>query len=367
MSGTKIAIVADWLTDAGGAEKVVMAMHKIFPDAPIFTSIYNDKNLPEFNEADVRTSFLQKWPMAKRKHQWYLRWMPMAFEQFDLSDYDIVLSSSHSCAKGVITKPETMHVCYCHTPMRYVWDDCHRYIREYPWPKAVKTIAPYVLHQIRLWDRLAAERVDYFISNSDYIGDRIRKYYKKDSKTIYPPVDTDGFYTSKDTSNFYLAVGRLIPYKRFDIIVEAFNHLGLPLKIAGNGPEVGRLKRMAKDNIEFLGYVKDEQLRELYAKCKAFVFPQIEDFGIAPVEAMASGRPVIAYGEGGALETIKDGISGIFFKTQTAEALIRAVQKFNERRFDGFKVKESVADFSQKRFEKELLSFIEKKWSDFRK
>ncbi|MFA6527937.1 MAG: glycosyltransferase [Candidatus Gracilibacteria bacterium] len=367
MDGLKVAIIADWLTDSGGAEKVVFAMHKMFPNAPIFTSVYNEKSLPEFKDADVKTSFLQKWPMAKKKHQWYLKWMPMAFEQFDLGEYDIVLSSSHSCAKGVITKPETMHICYCHTPMRYVWDDCHRYIREYPWPKAIKSIAPYVLHDIRLWDRLAAERVDYFISNSNYIGERIKKYYRKDSKTIYPPVDTEGFYESKDVSPFYLAVGRLIPYKRFDIIVEAFNHLGFPLKIAGNGPEMKRLKRIANDNIEFLGYVKDEELRELYSKCKAFIFPQVEDFGIAPVEAMASGRPVIAYAEGGALETVSDGVSGMFFKTQSAEALIKAVLKFKERKFDSFKIKESVKDFSQQRFENDLKGFIKKKWSEFHK
>ena len=178
MEEAKVAIVCDWLTDPGGAEKVVLAMHRMFPDAPIYTSVYNEKNFPQLMDADVRTSFLQKAIGAKKHHQWYLKWMPMAFEQFDLSEYDIVLSSCHSCAKGVITKPTTMHVSYCHTPMRYVWDDCHRYIRDYPWPRFVKQIAPYFLSKIRLWDRLAADRVDYFISNSDYIGERIKKYYR---------------------------------------------------------------------------------------------------------------------------------------------------------------------------------------------
>ncbi|MBU1018587.1 MAG: glycosyltransferase [Patescibacteria group bacterium] len=365
MEEAKIAIVADWLTDSGGAEKVVLAIHRMFPDAPIFTSIYDEKKLPQFAEADVRTSFLQKWPKSKKKHQLYLKWMPMAFEQFDLSDYDIVISSSHSCAKGVITKPSTMHVSYCHTPMRYVWDDCHRYINDYPWPRIVKKIAPCFLHKIRLWDRLAADRVDYFISNSDYIGERIKKYYKRDSKTIYPIVETNDFYLSSEEEDFYLAVGRLIPYKKFDLIVDAFNHLGKPLKIVGRGPEMKRLKRMAGKNIEFLDYVSDEDLRMLYSTCKAFVFPQIEDFGIAPVEAMASGRPVIAYAEGGALETVKDGVSGVFFKTQSTEALIRAVQKFEGKDFDPKKVASSVADFGRERFEKELMEFLKTKWKAF--
>lgn len=365
MDDLKIALVADWLTDPGGAEKVVYAFHRMFPEAPIFTSIYDEDRLPMFADADIRTSFLQKYPFAKKKHQMYLKWMPVAFEQFDLSEYDIVLSSAHSCAKGVITKPETMHVSYCHSPMRYVWDDCHRYIKDYPWPKAVKKIAPYLLHDIRLWDRLAADRVDYFISNSNYIGERIRKYYRCDSETIYPIVETEDFYLSDEHENFYLAVGRLIPYKRFDLIVEAFNHLGKPLKIVGNGPEEKRLKRMARGNVEFLGFVSNEELRKLYSTCKAFVFPQIEDFGIAPVEAMASGRPVIAYAEGGSLETVKDGVGGIFFKTQSADALIKAVLRFENKRFSGKKVVESVADFGRERFEREILSFLRRKWRSF--
>ncbi len=367
MDGLKIALVADWLTDPGGAEKVVCAFHRMFPDAPIYTSIYDKDRLPMFDDADIRTSFLQKWPGAKRHHQWYLKWMPTAFEQFDLSEYDIVLSSSHSCAKGVITKPETMHVCYCHTPMRYVWDDCHRYLKDYPWPKTLKKIAPYLLHSIRLWDRLAADRVDYFVSNSDYIGERIAKYYKAKSETIYPIVETDDFYLSAERGNFYFAAGRLIPYKRFDLIVEAFNHLGKPLKIAGRGPEMKRLKRMARKNIEFLDYVPDEELRENLSTCKAFIFPQIEDFGIAPVEAMASGRPVIAYADGGALETVSDGKSGIFFKTQSADALIKAVLRFEKKRFNGKKVAESVADFGRERFEREVKSFLKRKWKSFAK
>lgn len=367
MEEAKIAIVADWLTDPGGAEKVVLAMHRMFPEAPIYTSIYNKANLPQFEDADVRTSFLQKALFAKKHHQWYLKWMPMAFEQFDLSEYDIVLSSCHSCAKGVITKPSTMHVSYCHTPMRYVWDDCHRYVKDYPWPRIVKKVAPYILSKIRLWDRLAADRVDHFISNSDYIGERIKKYYKSDSKTIYPIVETDDFYMSAETEPFYLAVGRLIPYKKFDLIVEAFNHLGLPLKIVGRGPEMKRLKKAARSNIEFLDYVSDEELRQLYSTCKAFVFPQIEDFGIAPVEAMASGRPVVAYAEGGALETVKDGVSGVFFKTQNAEALIRAVMKADKKKWNSKKIVDSVADFGRKRFEKELEGFIKRKWKAFKK
>lgn len=361
MEELKIALVADWLTDQGGAEKVVYALHKIFPSAPIYTSIYNEKNLPQFGEADIRTSFLQKWPFAKKKHQLFLKWMPVAFEQFDLSEFDVIISSSHSCAKGVITKPDAVHICYCHTPMRYVWDDCHRYLKDYPWPSSVKKVAPYLLHHLRLWDRLAADRVDYFISNSNYIGERIKKYYKKDSKTIYPPIDLSGFKVAEGEGSYYLAVGRLIPYKRFDLTVDAFNHLGFPLKVVGDGPEMKRLRRMARSNVEFLGFVSDEKLKELYAGCKAFIFPQVEDFGIAPLEAMACGRPVIAYAEGGALETVKDGVSGVFFNTQTTDALVKAVLKFEKKKFDKNEVAKSVADFGIERFEKEIRGFVDRK------
>ncbi|EKD48190.1 MAG: hypothetical protein ACD_65C00076G0001 [uncultured bacterium] len=361
MDDLKIALVADWLTDQGGAEKVVLALHKIFPSAPIYTSIYNEKSLPQFKDADVRTSFIQNWPFAKKKHQLFLKWMPMAFEQFDLSEFDIVISSSHSCAKGVITKPSAVHFCYCHTPMRYVWDDCHRYLKDYPWPSSVKKLAPYLLHHLRLWDRLAADRVDHFISNSNYIGERIKKYYKRDSKTIYPPIDLSGFKVAEGSGSYYLAVGRLIPYKRFDLIIDAFSHLGFPLKVVGDGPEMKRLKRMAGSNVEFLGFVTDEKLKELYAGCKAFIFPQVEDFGIAPLEAMACGRPVIAYAEGGALETVKEGVSGMFFNTQSVDALVKAVLKFEKKKFDKDEVVKSVADFGMERFEKEIRGFVARK------
>src|SRR3989338_1794423 len=274
----KIAIVCDWLTDMGGAERVILALHRLYPEAPIYTSIYNRSNLPQFVEADVRTSFLQKLPGAERRHQRYLAQMPLAFEAFDLNEYDVVISSSHSCAKGVITRPDTLHVSYCHSPPRYLWDGSHHYVNEYPWPKILKkTLIPSLLHNLRLWDRAAADRVDEYVANSHYVAGRIQKYYRRESTVIHPPVGLLPF-ESVQRDDYYLAVVRLIPYKRFDLIVEAFNVLKKPLKVIGTGNQLKKLQKLASPNVEFLGMVPDESLRRYYQYAKALVFPQMEDF-----------------------------------------------------------------------------------------
>lgn len=359
----KIAIVCDWLTNTGGAEKVILGLHRLFPTAPIYTSIYNPQKVKGFENAKIHTSWLQNLPFAKNKHQWYFPFMPGVFERFNLNEYDIVISSSHSCAKGIITKPKTLHICYCHSPMRYAWENSIQYVKEYEVHPLVKSLAPWVIHKIRLWDRLSAERVDSFIANSQCIQHRIRKYYRKESTVIHPFVDLDKFSISTEKGKYFLAVGRLISYKKFDLIVEVFNSTKLPLKIAGTGVDAKKLERLAQSNIEFLGYVNDEQLARLYQKAKALVFPQIEDFGIIPLEAMASGCPVIAYDQGGATETVLPGKTGVFFNEQTPEALEKAITQFEKLEFDPAVIRKHTEKFSEKVFQQKLLKFIEQEWS----
>lgn len=367
LKNLKIALVCDWLTNPGGAEKVILALHQLFPKAPIYTSIYNRERMQGFERAVIHTSYLQHMPWAKDKHQLYLGLMPSVFEQFDLSAYDLVISSSHSCAKGIITKPETLHVSYCHSPMRYAWENSHAYIREYEIHPIIKKIAPLLMHNIRMWDRLSADRVDYFIANSKHIQNRIYKYYRRTSSVIYPFTETNRFKIGATRENFYLAVGRLTPYKRFDLIIDTFNKSGLPLKIVGTGISYKKLANMANNNIEFLGRVSDEKLSDLYSKARALIFPQVEDFGITPIEAMASGCPVIAYGKGGALETIADKKTGIFFQEQNPSSLEGAIQKFQSMKFDQQLIREHAETFDRKVFNQKITDFLEKKWETWQK
>ncbi len=364
LSEAKIALVFDWMTNQGGAEKVNHVLHEMFPEAPIFTSIYNSKKLKGFEKAKIHTSFIQNLPLAKRKHQIYLGMMPYAYELFDLSEFDIVISSSHACAKGVITKPETMHICYCHTPMRYAWDNWHSYINEYKMNPILKSFGKKRIHKLRIWDRLSAERVDHFIANSNTTKKRISKYYRKDSHVIYPMIKASDYKIAKETKPYYLAVGRLTPYKKFDLTIEAFNKLGLPLKIVGTGVSKKELKQKAKDNIEFLGFVSDAELHKLYSECEALIFPQIEDFGITPLEAMASGRPVIAYKKGGALDTIVENETGVFFKEQNTKSLTEAVQRFQGKKFDPQKIREHARKFDKKKFQRQMMEYIKNKWRE---
>jgi len=358
----KVAIVCDWLTNFGGAERVIEQIYKMFPDSPIYTSLYNSEKMGGFEEVDVRTSYLQKIPGAKSHHQLFLYCFPGAFESFDLSEFDIVISSSHSCAKGIITKPETLHICYCHSPMRYAWDESHSYIQSYPFNRLLKKIIPRFIHKLRMWDRLSAERVDAFVSNSSLVKRRIKKYYQKDSYVIHPPVDTEKWTLSVQEGDYYFAVGRMTPYKRFDLLVEAFNKLDLPLRLAGVGPEFERLKSMANSNIEFLGRISDEELLENYMGAKGFLFPQYEDFGITPLEAMSCGRPVIAFRGGGSLETVIEGKTGLFFDEQTVESLIAAVERFESKKWNYQKIREHAESFGNGRFQEELFDFIKDKW-----
>jgi len=362
----KIAIVTDWLTNYGGAESVISAFHDLFPDAPVYTTMYRPKNVRELGKLkDVRTTWLNKLPI---KHQWLLGQMPTAIEMMDLDEFDIVLSSCHSVSKGVITKPSTLHVCYCHTPMRYAWESWDFETRLKKFPSILHPLIRKQIAKIREWDYCAAQRVDKYIANSTYTGNQIQKYYKRDSDVIYPPVHTEKFKPLKNPSEkYYFSIGRLIPYKKFDLIVETFNQLGLPLKIAGTGPDFNKIRKMAKKNVEILGHVDDKILVELYANSKALLFPQIEDAGIVPLEAMASGRPVIALNRGGSLDTMIENKTGVFFNEQTVESLSDAIYKFEKMDFDPKFIRKHAESFDVEIFKQKISDYIGREWNMFSK
>jgi len=351
----KVALVHDYLNQYGGAERVLEAFCQIFPKAPIYTLLYDGKKTGfAFEGKDIRTSFLQKIPFVKSHHRPFLMLMPLAIEQFDFSEYDLVLSDSASYAKGIITSPETLHICYCHTPIRYAWDDSHKYIEEFGYSNIIKKIIPFFMNYIRLWDEKASKRADKFISNSKFVSERIKKYYHRESEVIHPPVKANLFYLAEKIDDYFLLVGRFLPYKRFDLAIDAFNQLGFPLKIIGDGPDRKRLEKKSNKNIEFIGLVPDHELKDYYAHCQAFIFPQEEDFGITAVEAMASGRPVIAYKSGGALEIIQQGITGLFFENQTSENLVEVLKNFNESDFNPKIIREKAMKFDEENFKKKI-------------
>jgi glycosyltransferase involved in cell wall biosynthesis len=358
LKNLKIALVFDWMTTRGGAERVNLHLAGIFPNADIFTSVINHKKFPELKDRNIKTSFIQKLPFAKKKHQLFLSLMPYAYENFDLSEYDLVISSSHSCAKGIITKPETLHICYCHAPMRYAWNNWHQYINEYKLPGFIKRIGKKMIHKIRMWDKISADRPDFYFANSKCTQNRIQKYYRKESKILPPSIDVHSFQIANGYLDYFLAVGRLTPYKKFDLLVETFNKNKLPLKIVGTGIQEEELKKKAKSNIEFLGYVSEKELRKLYRECKALVFPQLEDFGITPLEVMASGRPVIAFKAGGALETVVDKVTGGFFEEQNEKSLNEVINKFQNIKVDPLKIRKHAEKFDHKHFKEELLKEI---------
>ncbi len=361
----KIAIVCDWLTNFAGSEQVVKALHELYPEAPIYTSVYNPAKMPEFKDAKIITSFIQKIPKSKTRHQAMFPLMPLAFEQFDFSGFDVVISSSHSCAKGIITKPQTLHICYCHTPTRYLWSNYHEYKKESNFNFLINKTIPSLTNYLRMWDILASDRVDKFIANSHFTARRIKKYYNKDSEVIYPPCDTGNFKPSTKIENYFLTVSRLIPYKRIDIIVKAFNDLKLPLKIVGRGPEFKKLKKIAKLNIEFLDEFTNENLREVYSRARAFVFAAEEDFGIVPLEAMAAGRPVIAYKSGGALESVIEGITGTFFEKQTTQCLSDTVKKFRAENYNPKVIRQHALTFDKAIFKRKIKDFVEKSYNEY--
>lgn len=358
----KIALVHDYLVQYGGAERVLEAFTEIWPYAPIYTLLHDPEAMHgKFAEKRIYTSFLQKSRFARKHHRLFPPLMPVAIEAFDFSQYDVVLSDSSSYAKGIITRPETLHISYVHTPMRYAWDDCQKYTEDFGWPRFIKKLVPFFMNPIRLWDKASADRVDHFIANSEFVRARIAKYYRKEADVIHPPVEVARFHVvpKERVQGYYLMVGRLIAYKRHDIAIEAFNQLRLPLKIIGRGPEFERLKRLAGPTIEFLGRVPDEELPKYYAECQAFIFPQEEDFGIVAEEAFASGRPVIAYRGGDIVEHLEEGKMGEFFDEQTADSLQKAVERFQAHDYDGAYIRAKAERFDKERFKARIRDSVE--------
>ncbi len=359
----KVALVHDYLNQMGGAERVVMALHDIFPDAPIYTSIYDPERVdPAFQRMDIRTSFMQKLPLVTKHHQPYLPLYPFAMERLDLRGYDLVLSSSSAFAKGVITRPETMHICYCHTPMRWCWN-YNEYVEREHLGRMARSILPFFITGLRIWDQTSAMRVDHFIANSPIVAERIKKYYRRDAVVIPPPVEAQRFPFDPTTmpEDYFLIVSRLVPYKRVDLAIQACNLLQLPLVIIGGGRDLESLQKMAGPTIRFLGHLSDAEVLHYYTHCRALLFPGEEDFGITPLEAQASGRPVIAYGAGGALASVIDGVTGRFFREQTVESLAAVLSTFNERMFQPESIRNHALEFDTPRFQRRILQFIEAK------
>jgi glycosyltransferase involved in cell wall biosynthesis len=358
-SRLKVAIIHYWLVSMRGGEKVVEALCELFPQADIFTHVYIPENVSEIiRRHKVTTTFIQKLPASGKKYQSYLPLMPLALEKLDLRSYDLVISSESGPAKGVITRPDTLHLCYCHTPMRYVWDMYHEYLETAG--GITKKLMPYLIHYLRMWDYASAARVDHFVANSSFVAQRIRKCYRREAQVIHPPVSTGDFRVSENLDDFYLMVGQLVRYKRTDIAVEAFNRSGKRLVIIGEGEHRPEMEKIAKSNITFMGRQPFPVIADHYGRCKALIFPGVEDFGIVPVEAMASGRPVIAFRKGGALETVVENRTGLFFDEQTPDSLIEAIHRFEEteHNFDAEEIVRHARTFDKEIFKEKITELL---------
>ena len=358
----KVAIVHDWLTGMRGGERVLEIFCQLYPDAVIHTLFYNPKKMSKvINRMDIRTSFLQNFPFSLKWYRKYLALFPLAVEQFDLREYDLVISSSHCVAKGVLTNPDTLHICYCYTPFRYGWDMYQEYFGKGKLNCAEKVFVLPGINYLRMWDCVSSNRVDYFIAISNNVARRIQKHYRREATVIHPPVNTSFFIPGGEQDEFFLVVSAFVPYKRVDLIVRAFNKLGLPLKIVGEGPLKKKLQREAKGNIEFPGDVPDSELCKLYQCCRALIFAGIEDFGLAPLEVQSAGRPVIAYGRGGLLETVVERRTGLFFNEQTPEAVVDAVKKFQGMSFETEVIREHAVQFGVESFKRKFSDYVEKR------
>ena len=355
----KIAIIHYWLVGMRGGEKVLESLCEIYPQADIFTHVYDPENISDvINKHKINTTFINKLPLAKRIYQAYLPLMPLALEQLDLRDYDLIISSESGPAKGVIPPPDAIHISYVHTPMRYIWDMYPDYRKSAGLFK--KYLMPPIIHYLRLWDVTTASRVDAFVANSNFVKKRLARYYHRDAVVIPPPVDVNQFKPGNKIDDFYLMVGELVRYKKTDIAIKAFNEMDKKLIIIGDGEQMSELKSLAKSNIVLKGHQPFAEVKAHFASCKALIFPGIEDFGIVPVEAMASGRPVIAFAKGGVMDTIREGVSGVFFQEQTPDSLIKAVERF-EQGIDSFNTKQirlHAEQFSKEVFKKNIQKFI---------
>ena len=369
----KIAVVHDWLTGMRGGEKVLEIIFEIFPNAELFTLLYNKGSVsPIIADRKIHTSFIDKLPFKSKKYRHYLPLFPTAIELFDFKEYDLIVSTSHCVAKGVRTPPNTLHISYVHSPMRYVWDMYEDYFGEDKIGFLQKMIIPPFANYLRMWDVTSSNRVDYFIANSKHVANRIQKYYRREASVIHPPVNTETYKKSDITEEFYLVISALVPYKKIDLAVDAFNQSDKSLVVVGEGPEKSKLLKLAKGNIKFVSGIKSTELNDYYSKCKALIFPGEEDFGIVPVEAQSCGKPVIAFARGGALETVigYDGTneklcSGIFFVKQTTESLTSAIEEFEKLEWDAGFINQHAQKFNRNRFKTDMSDFINQRVSDF--
>jgi len=361
-SQLKVALVAEELTQLGGAERVLDALLEIFPNAPVYTLVWDkERTHHKYDNFDIRPSFIQRMPFGIKKYKWYLGLMPLAVESFDLSEFDLIISSSSALIKGVKTNKNQLHICYCHTPTRYLWSDRETYLQTAPIPAIIKPLMPLVTYFLRKWDLKASKRPDFYIANAQNIRSKIKQYYNRDSDVIYPPVETDRFKIASKIDDYFLFLARLEPYKKADLVIEAFNKLGEKLKIVGSGTKKEELQKLAGPNIEFTGRVSDEMLAKYFSESKAFLFPQEEDFGIVALEAMAAGRPVIAYKKGGALESVVEGVTGEFFYPQTTEALEKVIKEFDVKKYDSQKIRQHALKFDKKVFKEKIMEYINSK------
>jgi glycosyltransferase involved in cell wall biosynthesis len=369
METTKVALVHDWLTGQRGGEKVLEVLAEIFPEAPIYTLFYfPGSQTAEVEKRDIRTSFLQRMPFLKRHYRWYLPLFPLATELFDLGEYDLVISSSHCTAKGIITRSDALHISYVHSPVRYAWNQYFSYFSPERLSVFTRISIPPLVHYLRQWDISSAARVDYFVANSQNVGRRIMKYYRRAADVIHPPVDTDFFQPSDNPADksHDLIVSALVPYKMIDVAISAYNRLEQPLAIVGQGPEYKKLKKMAGPNIKFLGAVDARTLRRLYQDARVLIQPGEEDFGIATLEAQACGTPVIAYGRGGACETVLPGKTGLFFSELKADSLLAALDKFRGLEFNRETARTQALNFARETFKEKVMDYIRRKWREFR-
>jgi glycosyltransferase involved in cell wall biosynthesis len=363
LRGLRVALVHDFLNQHGGAENVVAIFAEMFPGAPLYTSVFDAERMnPSWRELDVRTSFMQRISPRLRVAKALLPLYPTAFESFDLREYDLVLSSTTAFAKGVLTRPHTCHVCYCNNPSRFLWM-YPEYVAYERLPWGARAVLPWLTTPLRVWDYAAAQRVDYFIAGSHNAARRIAKYYRRESDVLQPPVDTARFHPSAVIGDFFLVASRLQPYKRIDLAVEACNRLRLSLHVVGDGPDRSRLERLAGPTVRFLGRVPDDTLRDQMATCRALIFPGEEDFGLTPVEAQAAGRPVIAYGAGGALETVRDRETGVFFRPQSVDALADVLARFDDR-FSPETLQAHARSFDKTSFMARLFALLARYYDD---
>lgn len=360
----KVAIIHDWLVNYGGAERVVEAFLEIFPDADIYTLVYDEKKMGAiFPKEKVKTTFIQKIPKATKIYTKLLPFMPYAFEELDLSAYDLVISSSSSCAKGVVTGPNTKHIAYIHSPMRYAWDLYHDYKKRSG--KITGIFMGLFMKSLRNWDYASSQRVDKLIANSNYVSKRINKFWNRECEVIYPPVDLERLEPNwKEPEDFYVVFSRFVPYKRIDLAIKACKKLNKKLVVIGDGEQKEYLKSIAGEQTIFTGRISDEEVKEYLQKCKAMLFCAEEDFGIVPLEAQACGRPVIAYGKGGALETVVDRETGIFFYEQEVESIVEAIERFETIHLNTEEIYEHALKFSKEGFKREIIKSIKekKKW-----